>query len=202
MAEKAEAIKQCKIAYENMQNLFHEVSFFIKDVENSLAVEEEDFIIGRPRGYQVVSISSYGLDPRYVDMWPLRKLAVFFVPKAMTTGVNKTSTPFENGLKVIYVRVVLDDDDESFSEPYVLAGVMYDITTKPKSFTKFEQVLSHFESCERKVFKTPEKIDYEDSYLRLLGQLNKVNLFDIRDGEAVKEMIVDPALNLFRAHPG
>ena len=182
-----------------MQRLFHEVSFFITEIEGILKVKEEGFILGKPRGRQVVSISSYGLDPRSVDMWPLRKLSVFFVPKEMTKGGSKTTTSFEKGLKVIYIRVVLDGDNgENFKEPYVLAGVLYDMVTKPNSFIKFEQVLAHFESCERKVFGSCQAMVYEDSYIRVKGQLEKVNLFDIKDSQDVIDMIVEPCLDSFR----
>lgn len=100
----------------------------------------------------------------------------------------------------------LDDvqSEDSFTEPYVLAGVIYDISVKAvaKPFTKFEQVLSYFETFERKVFKDYGAIDYEDSYLRFKGQLEKTNLFDIKDSQDVMEMIVKPCLDSYRKLPG
>ena len=120
---KKEIIKQTKLAFEFLQKLYFEVSYLIKEVEGLLAEEDETFIIGRPSGYSISYRSSTGLEPKNVDLWLMRTAAVFFVPEVDTeSGRGQTHTPLEPEIKVLYLRIVLDDDE--IDQPYVQFGVM------------------------------------------------------------------------------
>jgi len=78
MESNEQIVRQCRLAFDFVQKLYMEVSYFIKEVEGLLL--EEDFVIGRPSGYQISSRGSSGLEPVHVNMWLLKKLAVFFAP--------------------------------------------------------------------------------------------------------------------------
>ena len=86
MDNKKQVTEQCKLAFDFVQKLFLEVSYFIKEVEGLLL--EESFIIGRPKGYQISARSSLGLEPVSVNMWLLRRFAVFFAERDKITTVR------------------------------------------------------------------------------------------------------------------
>lgn len=201
MSDKKKTIDQCGLAFAYLQKLYHEVSYLIKEVEGDLGQEPEEFVIGRPGGYQITAKSSVGLEPKNVDAWLRRKMSVFFVPKEKTREGSTTSTAIDKNLRVIYMRIVLNDDSDDFKEPNLYFGVIYNITNSDvgKGFDKFEKFLGHFEYNDRKIFKDQHKFHYQDSYLAFDAELKDVNLFDINDSEAIKEKIVEPALRLFRA---
>ncbi|MCJ7631644.1 hypothetical protein MUP77_04485 [Candidatus Bathyarchaeota archaeon] len=200
MTDKHKTIEQCDLAFTYLQKLYHEVSYLIKEVEGDLGQETEEFVIGRPGGYQITAKSSAGLEPKNVDAWLRRKMSVFFVPKGKTSTGSSTTTPIDKDLRVIYVRVVLDDDSNDFEEPKLYFGVIYNITNSGvgKGYDKFEKFLGHFEYNDGKIFQGKEKFPYQDSYLSFGAELKEVNLFDINDSEAIKKKIVEPALSLFR----
>ena len=124
---KKEIIQQTKLAFDFTQKLYFEVSYLIKEIEGLLAEEEEQFIIGRPGGYSITNRASSGLETNNVNLWLIRMLSVFFVPIELTkTSGGLTTTEFSKGLKVIFMRIVLDDKDNN--EPYIYFGVLYDIS--------------------------------------------------------------------------
>ncbi len=201
MNDRKQLAEQTSLAFEFIQKLYLEVSYFVKEVEGILQEEEEKFIIGKPGGYQISARSSLGLESRNVDLWIYRKLAVFFVEKDRTErqgGVTKTK--IDTKLKVLYLRVVLDD--RNLQEPGVYSGVLYDISKKPqaKTIKKFEHMMGHFEYRDKQIFKDYKKIDYEDVQIRFKGELIKNHLFTINDSEAVLKKIVKPSLKLYRKH--
>ncbi len=100
--EKAEVIRQTKLAFEFIQKLYLETSYLIKEIEGLLAEEDENFIIGRPSGYSITNRSSSGLDANNVNYWALKKLAVFFVASELTkSSGGMTITSFTEKLKSI-----------------------------------------------------------------------------------------------------
>jgi hypothetical protein len=86
--KKKEIVEQTRLAFDFIQKLYFEVSYLIKEIEGLLAEEEEEFVIGRPSGYGINTRSSTGLEANNIRLWPLRKLAVFFVPEARTQRKN------------------------------------------------------------------------------------------------------------------
>src|SRR5687768_10694162 len=128
---KEEIAAQTKLAFEYLQKLYLETSYFIKEVEGLLGKENEEFIIGRPSGYGITTNRSAGLESRNVELWSLRKMAVFFVPRAFTlVKGGQTFTKLDSNTKVIYLRIVLDA--KSFLEPKVYIGILYDFLEKGK----------------------------------------------------------------------
>ncbi len=195
---KHEIVEQTKLAYEYLQKLYLETSYFIKEVEGLLGKENEEFIIGRPSGYSITSNRSVGLKSGNVQLWLLRKMAVFFVPKGFTVEKGgQTITKIDNKIKVIYLRIVLDA--KGLSEPKVFSGILYNFKEKGKtSMEKIEQLMSHMEYRELQAFKNPLAIDYTDGYLAFHGKLFEQNLFDLNSSEEIYKKIVVPAVELYR----
>jgi hypothetical protein len=200
MAQKDQIAEQCKLAFDFLQKLYFEVSYFIKEVEGIL--RDKDFRIGKPSGYQISSRSSSGLEPVNVNMWLLRKFAVFFAPKdKITLARGQTTLPIEQPTRVLYLRIILDDN--TLQCPTVYAGVLYDIQKTPTTgwVKKFEQAMQHIEYNDAKIFKgNLRSLDYEDAHIRFKGHLLEIPLFEINDSEAISTKIVDPCLKLFEKH--
>ena len=199
MANKSELIEQTKLAFDFIQKLFLEVSYMIKEAEAIYREEPEEFVIGKPGGYAISIRNSKGLDTVNVDLWLYKKFAVFFVPKENTeVKGGQQSTKITDDLKVIYMRVVLQD--RSVTEPTVFSGILYNIKDKGKAnwLTKFEHCMGHLEYYDEKLLQTPENINYNDAYVSFSGKLLNIPLFDINSSEAIREKIVLPTLELFR----
>lgn len=202
MINKSEIIEQTNLAFDFIQKLYLEVSYLIKEIEGILHEEEEKFIIGRPAGYGISARSSTGLESTNVNLWLLRKFAVFFVPEDKTrTERGQTITEIDENIKILYLRIVLSD--KTINEPVVYSGVLYNIQKKtlPKWIKKFESVMGNIiEYNDDKIFKNPEQIDYEDSSIKFQGKLIKTNLFEINDSETIVERIIKPSLELYRKY--
>ena len=202
MIDKSEITEQANLAFDFIQKLYLEVSYLIKEIEGNLHEEEEKFIIGRPRGYNISARSSTGLESNNVNLWLLKKFAVFFVPEDKTkVEGGQTKTEIDENIKILYLRIVLSD--KTINEPVVYSGVLYNIQKKtlPKWIKKFESVMGNIiEYNDDKIFKNPKQIDYEDSYIKLQGKLVKNNLFEINDSETIVERIIKPSLELYRKY--
>ena len=199
MTAEDQLIEQTKLAFDFLQKLYLEVSYLIKETEGLLYEEEERFVIGKPSGYGISSRSSTGLESNNIGLWLLRKFAVFFVPEDKTTlKKGQTVTPIDQNLKVIYLRIVLNDKDLTY--PAVYSGVLYNIQQKQnaKRIKKFENMMGHFQYKDPKVFVNFKKIDYEDPTIKCQGELVRTNLFKISDSESILNKIIRPSLNLYR----
>lgn len=194
MADKNELVQQTKLAFDFIQKLYFETSYLIKEIEGLL--NEEGFVIGKPRGYQISTRYSMGLESNLVNLWLLRKFGVFFCEKEKTAEKRgATQTKIDDGLKILYLRITLNDKE--VAKPAVNAWVLYDIQGKPDWVKKFEDLMGHFEYNEKNIFKDAQEIDYEDRNVRLQGRLIKNNLFDINDSEAILNKIINPWLELY-----
>ena len=201
MIDKSEIIEQTNLAFDFIQKLYLEVSYLIKEIEGILYEEKEKFIIGRPAGYGISARSSTGLESNNVNLWLLRKFAAFFIPKDKTeTKGGRTITKIDKNLKILYLRIVLND--KHINEPAVYSGVLYGVEKKPRAkwIKKFENMMGHFECNDDKIFKNVEKINYEDVHLKLQGELIKNNLFGINDSETIVNRIIKPSLELYRKY--
>ena len=202
MNDKGEISEQMNLAFDFIQKLYLEVSYLIKEIEGILYEENEKFIIGRPSGYSISARSSTGLESNNVNLWLLKKFAVFFVPEENTKRERgQTITQIDEKLKVLYLRILLSD--KSITEPAVYSGVLYNIGKKRQTgwVKKFENVMGNIiEYNDGKVFQNLEKIKYEDAYVTFQGKLIKTNLFEINDSETILERIIKPSLDLYRKH--
>ncbi|MBW2004380.1 MAG: hypothetical protein JRI72_07145 [Deltaproteobacteria bacterium] len=202
MTDKNEIIEQTNLAFDFIQKLYLEVSYLIKEVEGILREEEEKFLIGKPGGgYAITGRRSMGLESVNVNLWLLRKFAVFFVPEDKTeVKGGQLITNIDDDLKVLYLRIVLSNKD--IEEPAVYSGVLHDINTQSgvKGITRFEHIMGHLEYNDEKIFKNVEKINYEDARIKLQGDLIKNNLFEINDSETILEKIINPSLALYRRY--
>lgn len=192
-----ELVQQTKLAYDFLQKLYLEVSYMIKEIEGMLAEEKEQFLIGRGGGYAITARSSNGLDASYVHLWPLRTFSVFFVPKGFTNvKAGATYTNFMNGLKTIFVKFFLDGKE--VSEPYIYVGTIFDLNYKKEAYVKFENLITHIEYNQNKIFTGDDLIDYEDGYFKFRGQFFRVNLFEINSSDEIVKLVLEPALEIFR----
>jgi len=201
MIKKSEIIEQTNLAFDFIQKLYLEVSYLIKEIEGILHEEEEKFIIGRPGGYGITARRSSGLESNNVNLWLLRKFAVFFVPEDKTeVKGGQLITKIDENLKILYLRTVLND--KNISEPVIYSGVLYSIQKKPQAkwIGKFENIMGYLEYNDNKIFKNVEKINNEDAYIKLQGELVKNNLFKINDSETILKKIIKPSLELFRKY--
>ena len=200
MPNKSEITEQCGLAFDFIQKLYLEVSYLIKEIEGILG--EHDFVIGRPSGYQISARSSSGLEPSSVNLWLLKRFAVFFAPKdKIVLERGQTKLSIEKPAKVLYVRVILNENNNP--EPLIYSGVLYDIQKQPNARwpVKFEQAMQHMQYTDEKIFKNNlVEIDYEDAYMRLKGKLIKNNLLDINNGETIRDLIVKPSLELYEKY--
>ena len=199
MKEKKDVIEQTNLAFEFIQKLYSEASYLIKEIEGILREEKEGFIIGRPSGYGISTRSSTGLESHSVKLWLVSKFAVFFVPKDKTElRGGQTITRLDSDLKVLYLRILLSQKE--VSEPVIWSGVLFGVQKKPQTrhITKFEKVMAHIEYNDSKVFADHGRVNYEDSYMQLRGELLTNNLFDINDSETIVSKIVRPSLELYR----
>ena len=201
MNNKSEIVEQTNLAFDFIEKLYLESSYLIKEIEGILNEEEEKFVIGKPGGYGISTTSSRGLEINNVRSWLLKKFSVFFVPKEKTVlKGGGTVTKIDKNLKVLYLRIVFYD--KTIKEPTVYSGVLYNIEKKSKTewFSKFEQVMSNIEYNDYKVFKDIKKIDYENIYIKVQGELMKNSLFGISDSETIVNKIIKPSLELYRKH--
>jgi len=176
--EKNKIIEQTKLAFDLIQKLYYEVAFLIKEIEGQLSEADEKFVIGKPGGYHVTYISSTGLEQVNVRKWLPRKMSVFFVPEEMTELGGTTNTKFSEETKVVYVRIILDDDD--LNEPVIYFGVLYGFGENEilnKRLTKVEQLPTSIEYRENTILKNPKNINYEDVYIKFKGTLDYATPF-------------------------
>ncbi len=110
--EKETVIEQTKLAFSLIQKLYFEVALLIQEIEGMLGDEDERFVIGKVGGYAISARRSTGLERFNVPLWMVRKLAVFFVPEESTKyEAGMTNTTITPKLKMIFLRIVLDDKD-------------------------------------------------------------------------------------------
>jgi len=201
MNNKNEIVEQSNLAFNFVEKLYLESSYLIKEIAGILNEEEEKFIIGKSGRSGISSTSSKGLEPNNVKLWLLKKFSVFFVPKEkIALRGGGTITKIDKDLKILYLRIVLYD--KNIKEPTVYSGVLYDIEKKPETEwpSKFEQVMTNLEYNDNKVFKDIQKINYENIYIKIQGELIKNYLFDINDSNVIVEKIINPSLKLFRKY--
>ncbi|MFC1874290.1 hypothetical protein ACFLYX_03205 [Chloroflexota bacterium] len=197
MNKKSDLIEQIDLAFDFIRKLYFEVSYLIKEIEVMLNEEEEKFVIGKPSGYGITVRRSAGLEANNVNLWLFTKLAVFFVPEDRTeVRGGQQITKIDDDLKVLYLRIVLQDENE----PSVYSGVLHSIKNKgtAKWINKFENLMGHFEYSDDRIFKNPAKIRYQDAYIELKGKLITNNLLEINNGEDIREKIINPSLELYR----
>ena len=109
-----------------------------------------------------------------------------------------TSTRFVDGLKVIFMRIILDE--KNLAEPFILIGVIYDIINirDGKNPDKFEELIRHIEYRHTKVFSDDENIEYEDALIMFKGKFFRVNLYDLNTSDQIVDKVINPAVKLYR----
>jgi hypothetical protein len=198
MTETDKIIEQTKIAFDFLQRLYSEVAYLIKEIEGHLS--NENFIIGKPSGYGITARSSTGLESNNVQLWLLRKLSVFFIEREKTKiQRGQTRTDFSNDLKILYIRIILNNNQEDI--PNILYGVQYNIkkkTTKSKWPNYYEHLMGAFEYNEKKMFQQLPNGHYSDSYVEFDYKYMTCPLFELNNSENVQKKIIDPLLEIYK----
>jgi len=193
---KSETAKQIKNAFDFIQKLFNESSYLIKEIEGQLAENEYRFQILKTSGYAISGRSSNGLEANNVIFWLLRKFGVAFVEETKTElKKGQNFTEINQDLKVIYIRVVLDDKNES--APQLIFGVFYEIEKHKDWIKKFENLMGQFEYVDNKMFAKFPNVDYEDSNFKIKGKFKKVNLLDINSSDELIEKVINPVIKIY-----
>lgn len=199
--EKSTLITQTIAAFDFVEKLYTEVSYLIKQLEGNLAEEDEKFVIGRHAGYSVSAHLTTNLDSQSIREWLLKSFAVFFAEKEKTrTERGKTITKITPDLRILYFRFMLHEKD--LKEPVIYAGYLYDI--KPTALGSWIKQFEHIpgniiEINDEKIFKTPQRVNYENSRVKFKGKFIEVPLFDINNAEAISTKLIKPALKLYRS---
>ena len=194
--EKTDIVEQTKLAFDFIQRLYLETSYFIKEVEGMLQQEEEGFTILKPAGYAISTFRTVGLESALVEQWFVRKGAVFFVSKDDTDLVRgQTVTKVKPNLKFIVIRFVLYDKD--LDAPEAWAGIVSDIVQK-KEYSKFENHIWKFVYHEKKIFRDIGENTYEDGECSFKVNLLKQPLYEIKSAEDIQREIVEPVLTIYR----
>jgi len=193
---KTETAKQIKNAFEFIQKLFNESSYLIKEIEGQLAENEHRFQILKTSGYAISGRSSNGLEANNVIFWLLRKFGVAFVEETKTElKKGQNFTEINRDLKVIYIRIVLDDKNES--APQLIFGVFYEIEKHKDWIKKYENLMGQFEYVDNKMFAKFPNVDYEDSNFKIKGKFKKVNLLDINSSDELIVKVINPVVKIY-----
>ena len=193
---KTEIAKQIKNAFDFIQKLYNESSYLIKEIEGQLAESEYRFQLLKSSGYAISSRSSNGLEPNNVNFWLLRKFSVAFVEDNKTElERGQNITEINNSLKVIYLRVMLDDKNEI--TPQLVFGVFYEIEKVSNRIKKFENLMGEFEYADNKLFAKYPNIDYESAIFKIKGKFKKVNLLDINSSDDLIGKVINPAIKIY-----
>jgi len=200
MVDRKEIVTQTQLAFEFIQKLYLEVSYLIKEIEGTLFEEKEKFSICRPGGYGVTARGSTGLESVFVNMWLMRKLAVAFIPEILTKmEKGQTHTEISKDLRVLYLRVVLDDT--TIDQPKLYTGYFTNFEANKageRLRNRFENMMSHITYNDQKVFNNPRVVEYEDAYFKFDGKFIETNLYDIPDSKTLSEKVIIPTLALYR----
>ena len=70
----SDLVEQTRNAFEFIDKLFLETSYLIKEVEGQLQLMPEEFVILRPSGYGVTSLTSTGLEAQNVKLWVRKRV--------------------------------------------------------------------------------------------------------------------------------
>ena len=81
------------------------------------------------------------------------------------------------------------------------SGVLYDIHNKNKAkwITKFESIMN-LEYNIMKIFKDEKKIDYEDAYIKMKGDLIKNRLYGVNNSETIRDRIIIPSIKIYEKY--
>ena len=196
--DKALLSDQTIAAFDYLERLFSETTFLIKELEGRLRREEEEFIIGRGRGYSVSAYSSTSLES--TKWWLYKRLSVFFVPKADATKAPRgTSTAIKEGLKVIFMKVLYRE--ETIKTPKILMGIISKIDSPNRGYKRIEDVVTPYFDYLLKWENQDSGIrerSYKDKFLSFQERYFVWDLFDVNSSGEVQEKLVKPVLELYR----
>ncbi len=189
--------EQTRNAFDFIDKLFLETSYLIREVEGQLNQTSESFVIIRPSGYGVTTVSSTGLETKNVGAWLRKRVSVAFVPESMTDlRGGQTHTGFTEELKVLFLTVVFRA--EELKEPTVFFGFADDIVNKNKNYKKFEHLLWEFAASAFNMFNSGPKIAFEDGYCSIKGKVRKLKLYSLETNDDVRSKLVEPMTRMYR----
>lgn len=192
--DKEMMVDQTKLAFSLIQKLYLETGLLIQEIEGMLGEEDERFVIGKVAGYSISTRQSKGLERFNIPYWLVKKLAVFFIPESFTSyEKGNTNTKITPDLKLIYIRIVLEDND--LKEPKIYAGVLHHISAKNSK--KFEYSMASFDY--RDFVLKDGDVSLEDTNIQIKGTFFSTHLFDLNDSESISSRIIKPVLKIYRS---
>jgi len=189
--------EQTHNAFEFIEKLFLETSYLIKEVEGQLQQMPEEFVILRPAGYVVSTVTSTGLEAAGVRKWLRKRVAVAFLPEESTeVRAGQTHTPFSDDLRVLFLTIALNARE--LIEPAAFFGYVNRIKNKNKNYKKFESILWEFPGFAIKMLNSGPKISFDDGYCSMSGEVKKLKLYSVKTNEDVRKKLVEPMVKLYR----
>jgi hypothetical protein len=196
--DKIQINEQTKSAFDFVEKIYSECAYLVKEIEGLLQREDEKFIIGKQRGYQISASSSLGL--RNPEQWMYKKLCAFFVPASMTKKAEgRTETSFAGDLKIIYLLIILSED--KLKIPQIAIGVLSEFKKFTKKIPKVEYfVIPYMNKIWDFIGKhgSDSKEPYKDLKLKFKAKFVIKDLFDINSVQDVEKKLINPALRYFR----
>jgi len=193
-----ELAEQYQNAFEFVQKVFYETSYLIKEIEGILQQEEEQFVIGRPSGYQVTTRTSTGLESINVEYWQPKTFTIFFCPRnRITSEGGITRTVFHDSLKLLIVHIELLG--KNLTTPKILCGCLEKITCKkPEKIKKFENIFVKFAYQPQRIFGSFPNVSYTDTDCSFEGTFFEEPLFSINSSDDVMKKLVQRMLHVYR----
>ena len=189
--------EQTRNAFGFIEKLYLETSYLIKEVEGQLQQMPEGFVILRPAGYGVSSLTSTGLEAKNVSYWLRKRLAVAFVPEALTQHrAGQTHTAFLEDLRVMFLTLVFFADE--LNEPTAFFGYVDHIENKTTDWKKFERFMWEFPSSAIEMLNRGPTISFDDGYCSMSGEVKKLKLYSLNTSEDVRKKLVEPMVKLYR----
>ena len=196
--DKIQMNEQTKSAFDFVEKLYSECAYLVKEIEGLLQKQEEKFMIGKQRGYQISASSSLGL--KNPEQWIYKKLCAFFVPASMTKRAGgRTETSFGKDLKIIYLLIILSE--ERLKTPQIAIGVLSEFKKLTRKIPKVEYfVIPYMERIWEFIIEhgSDSKIPYKDLKLEFKAKFVIRDLFDINSVQDVEKKLINPALRFFR----
>ena len=174
-------VSQTNLAFDYVQKLYNEVATLISEIEGAV-LEQEQLRIGKPSGHAISTRGSTGLERQNVQRWLTRRFAVFFVREEdIVEKAGQTATGLQPTLRVAYVRVLLDGyenysfNGEPLERPTVLFGYLEKFAWFKAKANKLENLMTHIEYKEQKIFADLPVVNFKDStFNSLLFGFNNV----------------------------
>ncbi|TGK87178.1 hypothetical protein EHQ19_00090 [Leptospira montravelensis] len=124
-------------------------------------------------------------------------MSISFAPlKNISYVKSVTETKINGRLKIFYIRVILHD--KTIKTPKIIFGKLENLKGKSRWMKKFENLMAHIEYNDKRIIHNLPKFEYIGKDCEISGNLDQIDLFDIKSIEDIKNKIVIPGLKIYR----